>query len=225
MEHREDALILEGFTKLPPAGEIEADKLKSLSAYVTEMDLSEEQIIDVLIPILSRRSKFEETENGVYALEAFLLASHGGFYPPSWVIEWLDHAIQDYHASNGIKDIGVLLGLKSPGKGHRHPFAGVLAKDVEEDAMYEIWKLKTMFPTLSTGDAADMVSQWVRAGSWNQSDHNLTAYEGTTLEHRYDGKWSRIFENLNKSSTVMLQSRSADDKQKYLEKFPVNHVR
>lgn len=215
-----DDIEIPGFIPLPP-NVVELGNLSAVTNIKTVNDLSADQIHDFMVPLMSKKLAYSETGNSIYAVEAFLLSMHAGFYPPMWVLSWLNNAFQDFYDSSSGRGIDKCLGLTS-GKQVSAAYTAILRREIKQDLALEVWKLKTIFG-ISTENAAEMVVSWAwEDEKWNKTIHKLGKLDTDTIRQYYDREATKIYKEMPEEIVEKLRSYSDEEKEEYKKKFPID---
>ena len=216
---RKDLYVFTRFPSLPDGvWIIDSDKedeflkqnLDFQRSYVTQRDLDPQTFL-----LLQMREKsFQETQNPVYAIEAFLLTRENGLYPPFWILDWLSKGFEEYHKSNGQKQIGPLLGFTG------RSFKKLIEKDRDEWLMENVWRLNK-FCSYDVKAAAMMVAEYLKRNpQWNKTGLKLRTLDGPTLASRYSAEgWEQTFNQIGREKIQTEWFKSAKWKRRYLNLF------
>lgn len=199
------------YVRYPPD---EIGSNETWKAQATEFDLGSE----TALLLRMRKSSFEETQNPVYALEAFLIADEAKLYPPFWVLEWLINAFKKYHTSLGNQDqLDELLGFKK-GPGQNKAFKDIVIEDRNVMLLDDMARVRAYFG-VSVTDAAYMVfrrEEDTPNSEWNKTSFKIDKISDRYLQDLYNSNpWCEEWkEEIKKSGPTLKQ------KKEYLKKFP-----
>ena len=198
--------------------------VKALDEYEVDVDIVENYVH----PVSHLRSSFFEQKNPIYAVKAYQLAMEQGYYPPVWVLEWLNKSFEKFQKSEGSLSIDRCLGLQ--GKQKSSAIKKAEKFQIEYCLANHMWVLLTVF-NKTIPNAAVMVYAWVQNTDWGDSDHSqrlseLIKYtDSETLEQYWHKKWKHYFKGeVHELILEDIQSWNDEEKENYMKQFPVRTV-
>lgn len=189
---KDNQITICGYTLLPP-NEDTPENLKKRPAYITELELQTDNVLDMFL-LPSKASSFKKTKNPVYLIEAFLLAREKGIYPPIWVLDSMAEVFKKYHKALGYEkypkgeriSLDDLFGFKK-GKGETLSFKKLLLEQRDEMLMLDMHKL--ILVGYSIPKAAALVKEKLLFIG------QLKALSIGSIETMYRKKWKKFFQD------------------------------
>ncbi|MCH8862653.1 MAG: hypothetical protein IID51_09095 [Proteobacteria bacterium] len=155
-------------------------------------------------------------DNPFYAIDSFLICHRFGLYPPTWVLNWLAKAFDEYMKTEGTedegkKDLSSFLGTKR-GKGKTPILKEANSVSREGDLMNELGSLTMLEATIM--EAAVMVSA-------RQEKCGAKCPIPETLAERFTKRgWSRMFGPMKPPSSPL----SSEVKRQLAETYPAHSI-
>ncbi len=166
-----------------------------------------------------KKNQFEETQDPIYILEAFLLAHENGVIPPAWTYDYLAQGFRTFLKSDGKKTLDFLLGFKA-GKGPGDsPFKKryLYARDL---SLYlAMYRLQEWFG-LSQYKAATLISRKLEE-SQNETRFRFKNPQADYLCDQYSRCWKKILESKYYSPVIRaIQNTPQKTRDIFLNSFP-----
>lgn len=195
------------------------ETFKSHKEIEVDSEVNNATVLDYLTLRL-KESAFNEEQNPVYVVEAFLMAYRLGLFPPLWVMEYAVKAFECWHKSNGRKELGECFGLKLD-TGQKSAFRKLLLADRDEDFCYEVLKLQVLFD-YSADKACNMVSRKLEdSKDFNKTKVKIKKPEADSINDIFF-RWKRKLgnANINDMKGKILSIFTEKGKTKFLKSFP-----
>ncbi len=190
------------------------EDLNSIPAHFTEMQL--DILGEAYIPLVCKKSEFNENKNPVLAIEAFLLAHENGFYPPLWSLNYMYKIFNAFWTSNGKESLDKLFGF-TPGKGQTPPFKALFNQDRDQVLMLDVFKLNLL--GYSIDKASYMVSRRLaETKEWDKTGLNIKELSQSTIKDMYLKKWKKVLDHERGRKPVLDWLKRK--KKSFLNNFP-----
>jgi hypothetical protein len=134
------------------------------------------QFMDLLL-LDSKMRSFKECGNPVLMIEAFLVASREGVYPPNEVMDWLAGCFQAFHDAQGKVPMDTCMGLKK--RGGTPPFKALMIEERNDMTLGDMSTLMCLGATRE--EAALIVWHTLTAADWNKSAYEMSDPSCETL--------------------------------------------
>ena len=200
-----------------PAAELEIDISNPPDNIATEVQLAGNPDYPDWLPLISRSSEFERSQNPIHAIESIILCQDAGLYPPLSVMNWLVNTLKDWHSQSGKITMDKAMGLNAPG--NANPMKNAVREEWQGNLMIELNKLKLMF-NLTTWEAASMITSRLDETDWNQSEYKFP-YSESTLKQKFESeRWSVLFRDINDDLKNSIKNAPDDEKREVLSHYP-----
>jgi len=219
--------IVKYFVKMPD-GYHNVDELNDIEIFVSENELSVDQISNFMIPAQTAKSNFEFKEksssknNHIFAIQSFLLHVNNGFYPPKWVLTWLKDSFQSFMDSEGGAPLDKCLGLPYNYKEKKTgEFERSRKYSFNYYICYRMYLLVKLFGLTYT-DAAVLESEALKTDTWwKENNYPVTKYTSESLEGLYKSSYKKLFAEEHASYDHL---DNVDFKKKFIKTFSLDGV-
>jgi hypothetical protein len=207
--------ILQGFTRYPPLNEdIPIEELAKKQAYVTQWDIDDKTFMHLSL----KETEFNNSQDPIYALRAFLISNEARLYPPMWVMDWLIRGFKEYHKSFGKKSLEKLLGFRK-GKGQSIAWKKELENGRDQMLMLDVFRLHK-FGGYSINEASKMVAERLsNTIGWDKTGYKLRTLKAGIIETRYYEKWKNLFDKYSNDLLKTMSKAFLKDRKYYLKTF------
>lgn len=197
---------LQAFTTMPRAnmdrvsrGE---EKLNPTPAHFPEWKFPHGVDDKTQVALITKRGSFYSSRNPTYAIEAFLLATQAGLYPPVWVVEWLANGFKKWHSNEGKENLDTILGLRGTGKDPAYPAA--LKADRDQLVCLDMARLRELGVSISK--AAALAVGRLEDKLTNTSKWEVKGYDVERAKQLYRAShWPGVFEKTTTSRYPLRQ--------------------
>ena len=163
--------------------------------------------------------EYQRTENPVYLLMAFIIATDAELYPPQGILRWLRDGFREWVLDVG--DISLERALDLSGRGRhgkaiREWFSGLMW----EDRMIEVYRLQQAF-RISLQDASGIVGSKRIAGEF-ATMRDFAEPDADTIYDRAKRTGHKPPKSIRDRVDAMVDAMSDTDRRALLHSYPVH---
>lgn len=177
--------------------------------------------LSLLVTIQELEKRYVETNNPIYAMQAFRLCFVQQISPPTWAMQFMAVSIHDYLENYGTKSLELCFQLQTSGKGGKtKPMTQFLLDQRDQAIMLEMYKLVELVG-ISQRDAAHMVKSKLAESDWNKTLVELDEPTEETIFELYRKKWRKsLIAEIQATDPNYQEHFNCNVREKFLASFP-----